>query len=243
MALSRSVGLTIIVLVLTVAGLVAHANAQTAASAGGLFSSKADRLMGSMSTSPDGRVLVTVRSLDDDPDGYPSVLRVHDGARQLNREFIFGLNAEVLWAPGSRQFAVTGSEGGANGSYQTAIVTITRTGLEWFDLTELIERAFGHPVNCGDEPESPNVGAITWISNTKVIVAAQIVNHSVCDSFGTFMAYQVNLVSKRVERRFMQLDAKKRWRSSLGDFLLNAPDECIRNPRSCYVSSNHQKLN
>ena len=91
-------------------------------------------------------------------------------------------------------------------------------------------------------PEAPNVAAITWRSNRRLIVAAEIINHSNCDSSGTFSAYEVDVVTGQVERTYEQLDAKRRWHAALGTELLAAPDECVRSPRACFVAANHPEL-
>jgi hypothetical protein len=209
----------------------------------GLFAKNAASLgFGASALSPNGRVRVSVAEIDSDVDhGYPSILRVKIDGRTLERQFDFGLNAEVLWSPSGARFSVTGSGGGAVGQYRTAIVSATNDGLGWFDATPAVERAFGRPVRCG-WPEAPNVGAVAWLSETRLLLAAQIMGHSNCDSFGTFVAYRLGLTSGRVERRYDQLETKKRWRTQLGKELLSAPDECIRTPQACYVSTNHPEF-
>lgn len=180
---------------------------------------------------------VSVAWLDDDKsDGFPAVLRVRSGATVIEQRFDFGLNAEIVWSPGRTRFALTGSHDGANGQFRTAVVTVGTPRLGWFDVTPVIEAAVGHPARC-DWPEAPNVGAITWLSETRLLVAGEIINHSNCDSFGTFTAYEVDVARRRIERRHDQLDVKRRWPIELGSELLQAPDACITNPGSCRVRS------
>jgi hypothetical protein len=108
------------------------------------------------------------------------------------------------------------------------------------DLTPLIYRSFGQPVTCGS-PEEPNVGGITWLGNSgHILVAAEIIDHSNCDSFGTFKAYEVNPKAMKVVHVYSQLETKRLFERFLGEELRNAPDQCIRSPKSCYVSTNHQ---
>jgi hypothetical protein len=166
----------------------------------GLFASKAVSVgFGASSTSSDGSVHVSVIETDDAAiDGFPAILRVEAGSHVQERRFSFGLNAQVMWNSSGTRVALTGSEGGAVGQFQTAAVRIRDNQLEWFDLTRLIERALGQPVTCGS-PEAPNVGAITWISDHKLLVAAEIMPHSNCDSMGTFAAYEVDVTARRLD--------------------------------------------
>lgn len=223
-----------------VLALLVSVSAAASTQSDGLFGSRAVSVgFGGSSVSPDGSVRASVAEIDDDTvDGFPAVLRVQIGTRAMERKFTFGLNAQVLWHPERRQFAVTGSEGGAVGQFQTAVVTIDDGGLGWYDPTVLVERAFGHPVKCA-WPEAPNVGAIAWLSERRLLVAAEIMPHSNCDSMGTFAAYELDVVARRLGRRHGQLEVKRRWPDALGAELRNAPDECIRHPRACFVPFNH----
>lgn len=149
-----------------------------------------------------------------------------------------GVGAELLWARNGRAFLVTTSDGGANGPFRTMLVDGHSGRPRARDLSPLIYRAFGHPVECG-WPERPNVGAVTWLSGTRVVVAAEIVAHSNCDSFGTFAAYEVDVEGMRVVRRIDQVAAKRIFARELGQELAAAPDQCIRTPSSCWVATNH----
>jgi len=105
-------------------------------------------------------------------------------------------------------------------------------------LTPLVHKAFGAPVKCA-VPEKPNVGALKWIDNRRIVVVAQIIQHSVCDSFGTFKAYEIDVRDRRVVRSYGQLVAKKRFADDLGSLVKDAPDHSVTDPRSCWVSTNH----
>ena len=215
------------------------------AAADGMFSRNAKSIsFGAFATSSDGRTTVAVATLDDvdNDNAFPAVLRVQVGEHRFERRFDFGLNVEILWSPDPNRFAITGSATGANEQYRTAIVAVTPSGLIWFDVTPIAEKAFGHPVKCG-WPEVPNVGTVKWLSTTQLVVAAEIIDHSNCDSFGTFVAYSIRTGSNRVDGVYPQLEAKRRWGSDLGRELAKAPDGCIRNPKSCYVPANHPELN
>lgn len=151
-----------------------------------------------------------------------------------------GALAELLWSGDASAFAVTSSDGGAVGTYHAVIVGAGGNGkIVSRDLSPLVIRAFGHPVKC-DEPEDPNIAAVTWLpGSSRLIVAAEIPPHSNCDSFGTFRAYEVDWRSMRVVRGYDQITAKQLFGKAMGSELRSAPDDCVRRPRSCWVSTNH----
>jgi hypothetical protein len=123
-------------------------------------------------------------------------------------EYIVG--AEAAWSPDSRAFFVTASEGGRVGQYHTLVFQVGEDGIRKIDLNPTIEQAFGHPVVCA-YPELPNVVAITWHgSSSRLLVAAQILHHSVCDSMGTFKAYEVSLPRGGILRQYGQIETKRR---------------------------------
>ena len=196
--------------------------------------------MGQPVRSPDGQKTVAIRILrDDNADDFPADVVMMIGKKKLTARINFGLNAEVLWSPDSQAFTVSGSEGGAGGLYLTDVFTVSADDLTKIPLSKLIWHKFGHPVRCG-WPESPNVGAIAWLEgSTRLLVAAQLIGHSNCDSNFTFRAYEVEIPTRTILRSYNQLIAKKLFKSQLGEWLVGAPDECIRNPKSCWVATNH----
>lgn len=192
--------------------------------------------------SPDGKVKVHLQALDaplkDSPGDFPTRVVVDVNGERLTATFGFGLDAELLWSPDSKAFSITGSIVGANGEYQTDVFLIQPGKLVQIRLTNFIERAFGHPVRCG-WPEPPNVAAVKWlVPSSQILVAAEIIHHSNCDSFGTFKAYAVDLTGPRVTKVYDQLKAKRMFGADLGGELLEADDNCIRDRKSCRVGSN-----
>lgn len=191
-------------------------------------------------TSPDGKKSVSVELLDDNAEDFPARVTVNTKQGQMYAKIRFGLGTEVLWSPDSLAFALTGSNGGANGQYETDVFYILKKKLVKVKLTALVEKAFGHPVRC-QWPELPNVAAVRWlVPSKKLLMAAEIVHHSNCDSFGTFRAYVVDLETPRVVNVLNQLKVKRLYRNDLGEELLQSDDVCILHPESCRVGSYHQ---
>ncbi len=71
-------------------------------------------------------------------------------------------------------------------------------------------------------------------------MAAEIIGHTICDSYGTFKVYEVALPELKIVRTYDQLEAKRLFQDSLGWEIENAPDNCIRDPKSCWVEGNHK---
>jgi hypothetical protein len=189
--------------------------------------------------SPDSQSQVLARYTESNGDGRV-LLEVSGHVGLLNVDIGPGVGSEMLWAPDSKAFFVTTSDQGLNGSYRVIVVSKIGDQLTKEDISPLIYETFGHPVKCGWS-EVPNVGGVAWLGPDHLLVAAEIVNHSNCDSFGTFQAYEIDTRQMKVLNRYDQLQAKHQFASFLGTELVNAPDECVHDPKSCYVSTNHPK--
>ena len=207
-----------------------------------------DRVSGSpvsvVVRSPDHRSWVVARYFDDSAKNVDEHvdLDVSGAIGTLHVNLGPGVASELLWAPDSEAFFVTTSDQGANGSYHLLVVGSFDEKLQSREIADLIYPVFGHPFRCSS-PESPNIAGIAWSSKShKLWVSAEVVSHSNCDSFGTFKAYEVDPARMEVVQVMGQLDAKRALHPMLGPELRHAPDNCIRNPRYCYVSTNHPEL-
>jgi hypothetical protein len=141
--------------------------------------------------------------------------------------------AEAGWRDDGRAVFLNISSGGANGTYDAFVVLPVKGRLEQRDLSPEVRKRFGDPMRCG---EPPNVAVAGWLGNGNVLVAAEIVHHSFCDSYGTFHAYEVDPVAMRIVREYGQIEAKKQFRSILGSELMQAPDRCVRQPGKCTIA-------
>jgi hypothetical protein len=196
-------------------------------------------------SSPDRRSRVLARWRDSGCKSNDEcvVLDVEGTLGKLHIDIGPGVASELLWASDSKAFFVTTSNGGAIGDYHLFVVDTFHGHLQSRDATEKIYKEFGHPFRCGWK-ESPNVAGIGWVGRTHHLwVAVEVINHSNCDSCGTFKAYEVDPATMTIGKTLNQLEAKRTLKPMLGEELMNAPDECIRKPTSCYVSTNHPELN
>jgi hypothetical protein len=188
-------------------------------------------------TSPDGSTVVTASF---DAKAGNVFLTIRSSSLNSTVNIGPGVQSALEWSPDSKAFFVTTSDEGANGWYHTLVYFVERDAIQKIDPTPVVLGAFGHPFKCGWH-EDPNVGAIEWLSNSeRILIAAEVMNHSNCDSFGTFKAYELTLPEMRIVKTLGQLEAKKLFRDSLGWEIKDAPDRCIRDPKSCWVSANHE---
>jgi hypothetical protein len=216
----------------------------SAANAKGVFASHAVNLWSEVAgggrttvTSPDGRSRVVVQYDDD----RGMMIRTEGAIGKLSFSTDAFVASELTWAPDSMAFFITGSDGGAVGDYHLLVVDRFGGHLAMKEATKAIHAAFGHPVKC-DVPEAPNVGGIKWLPGHHVLVAAEVLPHSVCDGMGTFKAYELDPATMTVGRAYGQLEAKKLFGPDLGQELTAADDGCVKQPTSCYVSTNHPEL-
>lgn len=192
--------------------------------------------------SPDRQSRAIATYVEDDKGDEHVDVEITGQAGSWRGSIGLGVGAELLWSPDSKALIITTSDGGRNGFYELYVIGRFGGGLEKRDLTGLILSAFGHPVKC-QAPEDPNVAGISWVAGAHRLWAiAEVVRHSICDSYGTFRAYEVDPQSMKIVRSLNQIEAKRALRGQLGVELSDARDKCIRNPSSCYLPWNHPEL-
>ncbi len=199
-----------------------------------IFSRRATLLWGAKDgtvvTSPDGSKKVKILAPDPkDADGYARILVASNG--QIYQTQVGSwVNAEMGWAPDSKAFFVTYSDGGSVGRYHVKIVYVTESGLR---ISEPLPdgRKLFQP-HCFDA-EYPNVGAIKWTGPLQLLIAVEVPPHSSCASMGTFRAFKIELPSGNVDARYGQLAAKKLFEHDIGAELRGSNDKCVIKPQEC----------
>lgn len=190
---------------------------------------------------------VIVAEYDPNPPEWPQ-MRVHVEAfgKKFSTSIGKQVNCEVLWAPDSKAFFVSYSEGGLVGFYRTEVYYVEENGLRRTEPTNQVEdeaSSWMKRFKCDpreDFREPPNLVGISWLGDsTRLLLAAQIATHSVCDSYGTFRAYQIELPEGTVTKQYDQIQAKRKFWNEMGFELRAAQDSCVRNPKSCEIPSNH----
>jgi hypothetical protein len=182
-------------------------------------------------TSPDGAKQVVVGTNMNSVPGEPGQVSVRIRGKEYRTEIGGWVNSELGWAPDSKAFFVTYSDGGNVGTYHVRVFSLDESGPH-----ENEPIADGRKLmipKCFD-PEYPNVGAIKWVGDSShLLIAVEVPPHSSCASMGTFRAFEIRLPEGTVLRSYNQLEAKKVFARELGVELTGADDSCIRQPNSC----------
>ena len=187
--------------------------------------------------SPDGTKAVTVELAD----GYTQAYLVVDGARYRVDAAAWPC-PEYQWSSDSRAFFVNYSEGGAVGRHEVTIFYASRNGVRSVDPRPFVRKDSRASYPKCFEQEDANLAGIAWLDGSRrLLVAAEVLPHSNCDSSGTFWVYEVEVSSGKVLRKWNQLEAKARFWEQLGDELRAANDECIRRPKACEVPTLHER--
>jgi hypothetical protein len=191
--------------------------------------------------SPDGRKELVVKYLPrGEPGGHLAQVSLLVQGREVRTDLGRRPLCEALWSPDSRALAMTCSQGGTVGKYDVTLYRFGRQGLRVTRLPKTAESRYARWKPRCFEPEAPNVGAITFRGRaSRIVVAVQVPPHSNCDSLGTFRAYEMTVPGGRIVREWQQMDAKKDFAGETCSELKAAEDECIRNPRQCWIPGLH----
>jgi hypothetical protein len=185
--------------------------------------------------SPDGTKKIVVQPIEKAESDATTNVSVRAFGHTFKTRIGEWVNAEVLWSPDSRAFAVTYSDGGAIGTYHVTIVQVTSNGLRYSEPVPNGRSLF--VPQCFDA-ELPNVAAIRWQNSdsSRLLIAIQVPPHSSCASMGTFHAFEISTTDASVVAKYGQLEAKKKFAKDIGVELANADDSCINQPSKCVPS-------
>lgn len=125
--------------------------------------------------------------------------------------------AEVLWSPDSKAFALTYSDGDVVGNYHLVIYWATPSGFRIQDLTPALHKRARRWRKVCDGDDPTNVGAICWRRDyQRIVIGAEVPNHSVCPDMGSFRAYEVELPSSRIVQEWPESAARRLFAGALG---------------------------
>jgi len=145
----------------------------------------------------------------------------------------------VIWANDSSGAFVFFSNGGANCCWETRLVSFYEGHITVTDPTRQVAQDFiayrdKLGIKCELHHEYPNLYPIGWLDREHALIAAETVHHSVCDCYGSFRAYEIDLPSGKVVKAFNQGLAKKLFDGALPWDLSAAPnDDWDVRPGSC----------
>jgi hypothetical protein len=147
-----------------------------------------------------------------------SLLSVREGGATIEgAERIDVLQAaEVLWAPDSRAFTVTASDGSAAGGWDIGVFVLEHDRCNYYTVTDEALERFRRRHGCGEE-EPLNVGAVKWIKDAKqLLVVVESPPAGACRDRGAYRGYVVDVPSGRVSAEHDRGGLQQRWGESLG---------------------------
>ena len=190
---------------------------------------------------PDGMRFVTAELLDDAEEGEIQRILVTVG----NRSFTLnpkGRGAEILWSPDSRYVAVTYTYCCSGFSPYLHLYEVSDSGVQDLQVERPLKQGFGSTIRC-DGGTSPQQWALTaavkWLDPSHLLAAVQVPNVSVCDSMGVFELRELYVPNLSITKTYGQLEAKRLFGNDIGGNLRNAKDECVHNPKSCWIAAQH----
>ncbi len=144
----------------------------------------------------------------------------------------FANGGELLWSTNSDALAITKSDAGIVGTYRVVAVWRREDQVNALDISSLVYPVFGDAGEC-DTPERPNVAAVTWLGEAKILVAAQVPNHSSCRKMGAYKLFDIDLEQMRVVATYGEREGVLKFGNYLGPLLLTLARECEKNEQFC----------
>jgi hypothetical protein len=124
--------------------------------------------------------------------------------------------AEVLWAPDSRAFIVTASDGSAAGGWDIGAFVLEHDRCNYYAVTDEAVELFRRRHACGAE-EPLNVGAVKWIKDSKqLLIVVESPHAGACRDRGVYRGYVVDVPAGRVSAEHDREGLRQGWGESLG---------------------------
>ena len=123
--------------------------------------------------------------------------------------------SEILWAPDSKAFALTSSDGGSVGTWSVRVYWPADGNVT--DPSKVALRTFKREFwKCPEE--YPNVGAIGWVqASRRLRVLVEMPCHSSCIQMCRLRGYVVDAMTGQVVERLSEDAVGRRWKGSLGE--------------------------
>jgi hypothetical protein len=190
---------------------------------------------------PDGVKFVTAELLDDPEEGDIQRIRVTVGGHSFTLK-TKGRGAEILWSPDSRYLAVTYTYCCSGFSPYLHLYEVADSGVRDLEVGSTLKKGFGSKIRCDGGTSAQQwalTAAVKWLDSSHLLAAVQVPLVSVCDSMGVFELREISVPNLSITKTYSQLQAKELFGNDLGANLRNAKDNCVRNPKSCWIAAQH----
>ncbi len=125
--------------------------------------------------------------------------------REIAIDDLYNPNGWLPISPDRKAFAITWSNGGAAGGWNTRIFSVDSQGeiIEKPPLMLMVERDFSSRHNC--RTRGDNYQAVRWMDNDHLLVAASVYGTSDCGKqMGYTEGYLINSSTDKIERRLTE---------------------------------------
>lgn len=191
---------------------------------------------------PDGLKFVTAQLVNDPEEGELQRIEVTVGGKTVPLP-TKARGAEILWSPNSRWVAVTYTWCCSGFSPYLHVYEVSESGVRDLHVEHALTSGFEPGLRCDGGLAASQwalTAAVMWLDSSHLLAAVQVPNVSVCDSMGVFELRDMSVPKLSILRTYGQLEAKELFGGDLGGNLRDANDDCVRDPKSCWVASAHK---
>jgi hypothetical protein len=128
--------------------------------------------------------------------------------------------AEIAWAPDSKAFTVTSSDGGADGTWEVVVFLLEYERFTYYDPGKEAVLLFKQQYPCLDQLE-PNVGAVRWLKESKhLLLALEMPPAAACADRKAVRGYAVEANTGKVLKEYERRKLIDEWGEYLGKRLV-----------------------
>lgn len=124
--------------------------------------------------------------------------------------------AEIAWAPDSKAFTVTSSDGGAEGAWEVVVFLLEYERFNYYDPGREAADRFKQQYPCIENLE-PNIGAVKWVKESRhLLLALEMPPTAACDDRKAVRGYVVEASTGAILREFDRRKLVEEWGEFLG---------------------------
>lgn len=122
---------------------------------------------------------------------------------------------EILPEPNGRNFAISFSDGGILGTWDSYVYNGSGGKFSIVNLRPLLTEYLDRAKLCNNI-EIANIATIGFVKSDEVLVVAESPPHSSCEDMGRIVGFLVNTTETRVSDPIQEEDMKTKWNGILG---------------------------
>ena len=124
--------------------------------------------------------------------------------------------AEIAWAPDSKAFTITSSDGGSDGTWEVVVFLLEYERFTYYDPGKEAVLLFKQQYPCLDQLE-PNVGAVRWLKESKhLLLALEMPPAAACEDRKAVRGYAVEANTGKVLKEYDRKKLMDEWGEYLG---------------------------